>query len=186
VSLLGGWQRDRDVGRKASAYVEGLMTEPDREDVAWLAQTATGGDADHAAWELRYARRALGLIVAERDALDDLTASVVARELMAAFARDPNVAKDKLDIAEAQFNARLSAYRDAIQTGGDVASGAQLGLTLIAFSGGSFRGREAAVARAGDILARVVSDANTALRTEFGTSSLPEHIVPSALPTRPL
>ena len=58
-----------------------LFREPDAADVEWLAATATRGDLDHARWELRYARRALGLITAQRDALDDRTASIVARAI---------------------------------------------------------------------------------------------------------
>ena len=85
--FFGRWRDDRDLQRKADTYVASLMREPAEADVEWLARTATRGDADHARWELRYARRALGLIVAQRDALDDKTGSDVARTLAVAMAR---------------------------------------------------------------------------------------------------
>ena len=79
---------------------------------------ATRGDADHAAWELRYLRRALGILVAQRDALDDRTPSEVLRTLASRMARDPNVDGELRELADRQFNARLSAYRDAFTSRG--------------------------------------------------------------------
>ena len=72
-------QSPRAFERKAEGFAVVLRGEPAAEDVAWLAHAATKGDTDHAAWELRYARRALGVLVAQRDALDDRTGSGVAR-----------------------------------------------------------------------------------------------------------
>ena len=59
--------------RAALAYVADASSEPDESDVAWLTAAAGDGDTDRARWELRYARRAFALLVAERDALDDRT-----------------------------------------------------------------------------------------------------------------
>src|SRR3954451_2761863 len=106
MALLSRWRDDRELHRKATSYVAALMTEPDQADVDWLAGAATKGDLDHARWELRYARRALGLIVAQRDALDDKTGSAVAHALTETIAKDPNVDPNAADIAERQFNAR--------------------------------------------------------------------------------
>ena len=72
MGLLGDWQADRERRRRAAAFVRTLHQEPDPSDVAWLARFITAGDSDHAAWELRYARRALGFLVAQRDAPDDV------------------------------------------------------------------------------------------------------------------
>ena len=41
---------------KAAAFAA-IFRDPDPADVEWLAATATHGDADHAQWELRYAKR---------------------------------------------------------------------------------------------------------------------------------
>jgi hypothetical protein len=87
MGLLRRWQAERDLRRRATACARALAREPAEEDVHWLAAHGTAGDLDHARWELRYARRALGLIAAQRDALDDRTASAVAHALAAELAR---------------------------------------------------------------------------------------------------
>src|SRR5205823_8175398 len=153
MPIFGRWRDDRSLQKKAATYVASLMAEPDDADIQWLAAAATKGDVDHARWELRYARRALGLIVAQRDALDDKTGSAVARELSDAIARDPNVDASTVEIAERQFNARISAYRDGLdaRTSG-IPVATRLGQTLFAFSGGSFRTATDDVARGGELL----------------------------------
>lgn len=181
MSLFARWRADRELQRKAAAYVVVLFAEPDDEDVRWLASAATRGDADHARWELRYARRSLGLIAAQRDALDDRTASLVARELSEAFARDRSIAAGMAETAERQFNARLSAYRDGLAARGGAATAARMGQTLFAFSGGSFTRLNENIDRAGELLAAYATEANEALRQTFGVASLPEHVPPSEM-----
>ena len=185
MAIFGKWREDRDLQKKAALFVLSLMREPDPEDVEWLARAATKGDADHARWELRYARRALGLIVAQRDALNDKTGSAVAHELTAAVARDGNVDVSTLDIAERQFNARISAYRDGLDaraSGTPVTT--RLGQTLFAFSGGAFRDAGADLVRGGELLAGYATESNDALRKAFGTAQLPEDVPPSAIANR--
>src|SRR3954469_10878905 len=180
MTLFQRWRQERQLLRKADQYVVALLGEPADDDVSWLATIATRGDSDHARWELRYARRAIGLLVAQRDALDDRTGSYVARAITDAFERDQNIDRDRRELAERQFNARLSAYRDALAA--RVAdSAARLGQTLLAFSGGSFREVHANGRRAGDVLTACEKEANEALPEIFGTAALPEHIPPSAL-----
>jgi hypothetical protein len=181
MALFARWRAERDFQRKAERFVECLLSEPDDEDVRWLAHTATHGDTDHARWELRYARRSLGLLTAERDALDDRTGSAVARALAVATTRDPQVAAEMLEISERQFNARLSAYRDALSARAGAATGARLGQTLFAFAGGSFRQVDEHILRGGELLARYLTESNSALRETFGKASLPENVPPSAL-----
>ena len=180
MSLLTAWNAHRALRRRAAAYVRTLMADPAEVDVEWLAATGTGGDADHARWELRYARRALGLIVAQRDALDDRTASAVARELAAALGRDTEVAPGKLRVAERQLNARIRAYADAVVNREGAGSGWHLGRTLLSYAGRKEGAPPEQVARAGDLLARYLGDANTALREQFGTAGLSDDVVPSA------
>jgi hypothetical protein len=180
MALFQKWRAARQLQRKAGQFVAELVIEPSPDDVAWLAKVATRGDEDHARWELRYARRAIGLLVAQRDALDDRTGSVVARALSEAFENDERIGRDRRHLAERQFNARLSAYRDAM--GARVPDSAvRLGQTLLAFSGGSFRDVDENVRRGGDLLGEYGKEANEALRSVFGTAVLPEHIPPSAL-----
>ena len=174
------WRSERQVQRKALQFVEQIEAEPAADDVAWLAATATRGDEDHARWELRYARVAIGLLVAQRDALDDRTASVVGRALSDRFESDDRIDRDRRYLAERQFNARLSAYRDALGSRGGVARGV-LGQTLLAFAGGAFRDAADQVARASAILAAYEKEANEALRSVFGAAALPENVPPSAM-----
>jgi hypothetical protein len=181
MPLFARWRAERDLQRKAATFVEVLFREPDPADVEWLAASATRGDADHARWELRYARRAMGLIAAQRDALDDRTASLVARVIAAVLARDQNIAATMTETAERQFNARLSAYRDGLAAKAGAPTQVRMGQTLFAFSGGSFKKQDANIQRAGELLARYLAEANEALRDAFGAAVLPENVPPSAM-----
>ncbi|HEY4131747.1 MAG TPA: hypothetical protein VGM50_14100 [Gemmatimonadaceae bacterium] len=181
MPLFARWRAERELQRKAAAYVATLFRDPDSADVAWLAQTATRGDTDHAQWELRYARRALGLLSAQRDALDDRTASSVAKEISQAFARDHHVAAGMVETVERQFNARLSAYRDGLAARAGAPTAVRMGQTLFAFAGGSFKVKDDNITRAGELLATYLAEANEALRSNFGAAALPENIAPSEL-----
>lgn len=181
MTLFSRWRAERELKRKAEKFVSSLMLEPTVDDVEWLASQATRGDRDHARWELRYAKRALGLLAAQRDALDDRTGSVVARTLDEAFARDANIATDMIDVAERQFNARLAAYRDVLNARGGGPMPPRLGQTLFAFAGGAFRNVDENITRAGAVVSGYLADANAALRDAFGTASLPENVPPSSL-----
>jgi hypothetical protein len=158
-----------------------LFKEPEEVDVQWLTQNATRGDVDHARWELRYARRALGLIAAQRDALDDRTASVVAHEIFESFGREKNISAGMLETAERQFNTRLSAYRDGLAARGGAPTPILMGQTLFAFAGGSFKLRDDNIVRAGELLGNYLAEANNALRDAFGAAVLPENLPPSAV-----
>lgn len=181
MGFIARWRAERELARKAAAFVTAIFREPADADVEWLAAAATRGDVDHARWELRYARRSLGLIAAQRDALNDRTASIVAKEISEAFDRDQNVAAGKVETAERQFNARLSAYRDGLAAKAGAPTPVRMGQTLFAFAGGSFTRRDSNIDRAGELLATYLAEANDALRESFGTAALPENIAPSAL-----
>src|SRR5919202_427089 len=180
-SLWGELRAARTLRARAAAFVQAASREPSDDDVRWLATHGAGGDADHARWELRYARRALALLTAERDALDDRTASAVARALASALARDPHVAPGKLRVVERQLNARLRAYGEALANREGAGRGWNLGRTLLQFAGRKEGAPAEVVARAGDLLSRYLGEANEALREHFGAASLPEDIAPSAV-----
>jgi hypothetical protein len=181
MSLWRDWLDKRALRTRARSYVDTLCAEPAAEDVAWLAANGTSGDTDHARWELRYARRALGLLSAQRDALDDKTASAVAYALASALARDPSIAPGKLGVAERQLNARLRAYADALSNRAGAGTGWHLGRTLIEFAGRRESVSPEVIAHAGDIIARYLAEANSALRDAFGAAALPDDVAPSAL-----
>src|SRR5205085_553047 len=83
--------------------------EPSSADVEWLSRVATRGDVDHARWELRYLRRSVGILIAQRDALDDRTPSEVLRALLHRLQKDPYVDDTLRELAEPQFNVRPAA-----------------------------------------------------------------------------
>ena len=174
------WREARALARRVRNYVASVRTEPADEDARWLATTAAGGDVDHARWELRYARRALGLLAAQRDALDDRTPSAIARELTASLAREPLVDAAKLAIAERQFNQRLRAYADVLaeRTIGEPTA-ARLGRVLIGFAGNGRAARPDEVIRAAALMSQYLGEGSAALERTFGAASLPEHVPPS-------
>jgi hypothetical protein len=178
------WKARRALHRRAVAFLRSLQVEPNDVDVKWLADRGTRGDQDHARWELRYARRALGLLAAQRDALDDRTASAVARELGVALARDPAIDSAKRPIAQKQLNSRLRAYGEVLNVRNALeATSTRLGRALFSFTAGSGQPSPADYGRAGEILAGYLEDANVALRKEFGVAALPEHVPPSEIVT---
>jgi hypothetical protein len=180
--LLSEWRNEWRLRRGTVAYVESLLRDPEADDLATLTSMATGGDEDRARWELRYARRALGVLVAQRDALDDRTGSEVARELAAAMHNDRHVATDMVKVAERQFNDRLAAFREVLTTRRpEEGTGARLGRVLLRIGGYTGDPGDVAVERAGEILVRYLGEANDALRKAFGTVSLPADVPPSAL-----
>ena len=179
------WREARALSKRVQSYVAAVRAEPADEDARWLAAVAAGGDVDHARWELRYARRALGLLAAQRDALDDRTPSAIARELAASFAREPMVDAAKLAIAERQFNQRLRAYSEVLSerlVGEPTAS--RLGRVLLGFAGSGRPGRLEEVTHAGALLTRYLAEGSAALERTFGAAELPEHVAPSVAATR--
>lgn len=174
------WRSARERRRRASAYLGVARREPEEADVRWLADAAANGDADHARWELRYARWALVLLTAQRDALDDRTGSDAVAGLAELLRRDPRVAPEMLELAERQLNDRLSGYREALTArGGAVGSGERLGRVLLAFASDGARSAGAPLARAVELLSGYLAEANEALRAAYGAASLPEHLPPS-------
>lgn len=164
---------------RARKYAASALSEPAAADVAWLATSAAAGDEDHARWELRYARMAVALFVAERDALDDQTSSDVAAAMREALARDERVSPDMRPLAERQFADRLQAYRDAFFARGAAGTSDRLGRVLLAFASDGTRSAGSPLARATEVLAGYALECNAALREVYGTAQLPEHLPPS-------
>ena len=182
IPLTPEWRADRERRRRAAVYLAAVRRDPEEEDVRWLADAAALGDVDHARWELRYARLALAALAAQRDALDDRTGSDFVVALSDAMAQDPNIAPDMRVVAEKQFNERLGAYRDALNTrGGAVGSGERLGRVLLAFASDGARSAGVPLPRAVELLSGYIADANQALRAAYGEAQLPEHVPPSEL-----
>ena len=173
------WREARALARRVGSYVTTVRAEPNDEDARWLAATAAGGDVDHARWELRYARRALGLLAAQRDALDDRTPSAIARELTASLAREPLVDAAKLAIAERQFNQRLRAYAEILAERTGEPTSSRLGQALIGFAGSGRAVGPDDLGRAAALMTQYLGESSAALERAFGAANLPENVPPS-------
>jgi hypothetical protein len=156
------------------------MSEPDALAVDALAGVGDA-DEDHARWELRYARRAIGQLIAQRDALDDRTASDVAAALEDAHRTDALVAPERRPISDRQFNDRLRAYGNALaDRSGKAGTSERLGRALLIFALAPATGGSA-LAFASDFCATTVLECNAALREIYGEAALPEDRRPSEL-----
>jgi hypothetical protein len=159
--------------------VQSLFAEPEPEQIAWLTALEPNGDEDHARWELRYARRAAGMLAAQRDAVDDRTAAAVGRALTESFHGDRTIARDRAEVALRQFNERLAAYREVLAARQTTPTRQRLGQVLLTFLGRPTSASEDTAVHAGEIVEQALASANGALRREFGDVTLPENVVPS-------
>lgn len=182
LPFTAAWRAERERLRRAASVTAVLVGEPDEADAAWLAEAAANGDLDHARWELRYARAALGLLVAQRDALDDRTVAEIAAAMGRELERDPRIAVDRRDLAARQFNERLAAYRDALMArGGPLTPADRAGRILLAFASDGARMAGSPLPYAIELLERYADEAAAALRAAYGEARLPEDVRPSVL-----
>ena len=181
MRLFRSYRDNSALLRRSAAYAAALMADPAPSDVDWLATDATRGDVDHAQWELRYLKRALGVLVAQRDSLDDRTPSEVLRALLHRMRKDRRIDAELHDLAERQFNARLSAYRDAFTSRGHGSATLRVAQNLLAFSGGPIRGDDPAVQRGVEVVGEYLAVSNSALQDAFGRAQLAEDVAPSKM-----
>ena len=178
LSLWGSVGESRRREARARLYVEHLMTDPPGDIVLRLA-AAGDADEDHSCWELRYALRAIGYLVSERDALDDRTSAEVAHAIDDAQEADSNVARDRRAIVQRQFNERLRDYRAALADRTATAAPAErMGRVLLRYARSSAPSN--ADARfAAEVVTQLIEQCNVALREAFGEASLPADTAPS-------
>ena len=180
----GGFIAAWRLKRHAVSFVRTLFAEPEPAHVAWLTSLEPNGDEDHARWELRYARRAAGMLAAQRDAVDDRTGAAVGRALSEAFHGDHTIARERAHVALRQFNERLAAYREVLAARQTTPTRQRLGQVLLTFLGRPTSPSEDTASHAGEIVEGELASANAALRREFGDVTLPEHAVPSEVAGR--
>jgi hypothetical protein len=175
MGLWGDWQAGRERRKRVADFLRHLLVEPDASQLAWLGQA--GADAAAARRELTFARRALGLIVAERDALDDRTASDVAHALV------PVIADESRRDAEwaRLWPERWREYTTALAVRGSAESPAARLARVLLQGAGVSAPDTAQLVRATQYVLEVRGALNEALRTAFGAASLPEDVRPSAL-----
>ena len=174
TSLRAAW-RSRQA---ADRFADAAWAEPTDVDVVWLARHVTGGDEDHARWELRYLRRALAQLVAERDGLDDRTGVLVSQALSGRLSRDRSVAPERLAVAERQYNQRLSRYRETLRERGGGALPTRLAGTLVQLAAPG-RGAGAEDTHLAELVARELGASAERLRETFGVAALPDDVRPS-------
>lgn len=175
MGLLNEWKATRERRRRAESYLAQRIAPPDPADVTWLEQLT--GNTDLATRELIYARRAIGLLVAERDALDDQTASDVAHALNIAL----ETRAMKLVGTQAEWAARWRGYAETMaERGHNEAPTLRLARVLLRGAGVADP-NDAVLARATEFFASDRARANEALREAFGVATLPEDVRPSAL-----
>lgn len=175
MGFLAEWRASRERRQLAERYLRALLAPVDAADVDWLA--AACGDRAVAQRELGYARRALGLIVAERDALDDRTASDVSHALSAMIA---SAGGDSADSAR-EWGLRYRAYTAALAVRGQADSPAVRFARVLLQGAGVADPSPAALGAATEFVRQHRSNANESLRSVFGAASLPEDVRPSAL-----
>lgn len=175
MGMIADWLAARERRRRAARYLDALLTPPDAADVQWLASIAL--NAKVAERELVFAHRAIGLIVAERDALDDRTASDVAHQLAEVVARE---ARAERDVGRA-WAERWRTYAATLAVRGDSESPAARLARVLLGSAGVTNPTTEQVVRATQFVLAVRARANEALRAVFGVASLPDDVRPSAL-----
>jgi len=175
MGMLGEWRATRDRRRLAAKYLHALLVVSEPADLQWL--TAVSRDEQVAQRELAFARRALALIVAERDALDDRTASDVAHELTAVTEqesrRDEHVGK--------AWSARWRAYTEALAVRGAAELPASRLARVMLAGAGIAAPTPELLSRATQCIHVIRAKANEALRAAFGVASLPDDVRPSAM-----
>ena len=179
MSIFSGWKVGRDRRKRATVYLSAITPDIAHADSHWLIAMAPLASQALVIRELQFARRALALIVAERDALDDRTASDVAHQLASVVNLE---ARRDADAGRA-WSERWRAYTGALALrGSSEAPAARLARVLLAATGLNAPTTDQLV-RATQYVLAVRASANEALRTAFGAASLPEDVRPSAVRT---
>ena len=177
MSILSEWRMARERRKRAAIYLAAITQPVAPADIEWLTRLIPDHDAQLASRELQFARRAIGLIVAERDALDDRTASDVAHQLAGVISAEGR----QNPVAGRAWSERWRAYTSALAARGSTESpAARLGRVMLAGSGVDHPATEQLL-RATQYILAVRTGANEALRTAYGSASMPEDVRPSAL-----
>jgi len=175
MGIWAEWRAQRERSRRASTYLGQLLRTPDQVDITWLASVGVAESV--AVRELTFAKRAIGLIVAERDALDDRTASDVAHQLAPVISRE---ARGTLDLGR-EWGERWRAYTVALAVRGNVEAPATRLARVLLLGAGITEPSAEQLVRATNFVNETRGAANVALRDVFGVASLPDDIRPSAL-----
>ncbi len=174
MGFYADWRNARRRRRRAAEYLERVLQDSGPDSALWVSSI---GGGERAASELLYLRRALALIVAERDALDDRTASDVAHCLAPVIARE---AQDNAETSRRWVD-RWREYTAALAVRGSAESpSARLARVLLRETGIETTNADALATTTAMVQSARVQ-ANEALRAAFGVASLPDDVRPSAM-----
>ena len=175
MGLWSDWQATRARRQRVEGYLNHLLREPDPAALRWLS--AATGVTEIALRELMFAQRALGLIVAERDALDDRTAADVAHHLAPVILAETRLS---VDVGRA-WTERWRAYTAALALRGSPEPPATRLARVMLAGAGIDAPDAAAVLQATQFVQDLRAALNEQLRSAFGAASLPDDVRPSAL-----
>ena len=174
MGFLANRREARKRQEAAERYLAVALQPGDPADVAWLSEIA-GASSSAAERELAFAQRAIALIVAERDALDDRTAADVAHAIDALTEREARTRAGERDV----WLDHWREYADALAARGRHEPPLRrIARVLLRRLGVTDPGSPQLVRVVG-IVTRDRMAANEALREAFGTASLPEDRAPS-------
>jgi len=174
VGLLATLREQRRRQAAAERYLAALLLPPDIDDVRWL-EACAGLDRELVERELLFAQRAIGLIVAERDALDDQTAADVAHAIDAAVARESRAYQNPA----AEWVDHWLEYHEALAARGRAEPPLRRIARVLLRRVGVAEPGSAQLVRTVGIVTRHRHAANEALTAAFGAVDLPEDRLPS-------
>jgi hypothetical protein len=174
VGFLANRRAQRRRQEAAERYVAALQVPPHPDDVQWLSECAAAPMAT-VSRELLLAQRAIGLIVAERDALDDQTAADVAHAIDAVVAREARSMRDSV----AEWADHWLEYHEALAARGRAEPPLRRIARVLLRRVGVQEPGSAQLVRAVGIVTRHRLEANDALTEAFGVADLPEDRLPS-------
>lgn len=162
----------------AEAYVRHLLAPLPAEAGRWLE--AQGVPAEVAAREMGWAVRAIGLIVASRDALDDRTVSEVSHALDRAL----GAGSDFREGGAVHWRARWAAYLEAHAARGTGEPVPRRLARVLLDGAGVQHPSPALLEAAGAEVVGLRVRLNAELGRAFGLASLPDDVRPSAVAPR--
>jgi len=176
MGMLASLQEKRRRQGLAERYVAALLRPAAAADVTWLS-TAGGGSAERCTRELAFAQRAIGLIAAERDALDDQTAADVSHALDAVVSREARERRGEV----AEWSAHWRDYADALAARGRAEPPLGRIARVLLRRVGVAEPESEQLARGVLLVTAFRHAANDVLREVYGSATLPEDRPPSAV-----
>lgn len=175
MSIWTDWQAARARRQRVELYLNQVLRDVDTTGLPWLL--AAVGSEKVAQREIAFARRAIGLIVAERDALDDQTAADVSHQLApvvsAEARRDPETGR--------LWAERWRGYTAALAARGSQETPVMRLANVLLDGAGVPNPSPELLQQTTRYVQETRGALNESLRTAFGAASLPEDVRPSAL-----